>query len=488
MPLNLLPRSHPARQWLQACSVYTERRVVSILLLGFSSGLPLALTFGTLSLWLAEEGISKTSIGLFALTGIPYTFKFVWSPLIDQLAIPLLTPWLGRRRSWAILTQVALMISLFFLGLTKPSEAPFTTAMLALCTAFWSASQDIVIDAYRVEILSEKEYGAGAAMSVLGYRLGMLVSGAVALYLATFFGWLITYTLMAALMSVGMITILLNPEPAKIEQRADPLQKGKIATLLQTWSQWDGPLGRITGWISRAVVAPFADFMRRDSWVITLLFILFYKLGDTLAGVMSNPFYLELAFSKIDIANISKLFGLAATLVGSMVGGVMVSRMGIMKPLLYCGILQMLSNLMFVLLAQTGHNLGVLTATIAIENFSGGMGTAAFVAYLSSLCNIAYTATQYALLSSFMAFGRTLLASFGGSMADHMSWTAFFLVTTLAALPGLALLWLMMRRFSIVHPPLVGATADEPGACVFHDTPGQGRKRQYLCRPLPGYY
>ncbi len=461
MVSNPPPPSHALRQWWRACSVYTEDRVITVLFLGFSSGLPLALTFGTLSLWLVEEGISKTSIGLFALTGVPYTFKFLWSPLIDQLPIPFLTARLGRRRSWAVLTQVALMVSLFFLGSSKPGTDPFTTAMLALCTAFWSASQDIVLDAYRVEILEERQYGAGAAMSVLGYRLGMLASGAIALYLATFFGWFVTYALMAALMSVGIVTILLNPEPeAKGDDKGASLE-GKWPDLFQKWSRLGGRMGRVMTWIAGAVIAPFADFMRRDSWGIVLLFILFYKLGDTLAGVMSNPFYLELAFTKIEIATISKIFGLGATLLGSVVGGVVVSRLGIMKSLLYCGLLQMLSNLMFVLLAQTGHSLGVLTLTIAVENFSSGMGTAAFVAYLSSLCNIAYTATQYALLTSFMAFGRTLLASFGGSMADHMSWTAFFLATTLAAVPGLALLWLMIRRFSI-HPSPAKERLDEP--------------------------
>ncbi|MEO5348577.1 MAG: AmpG family muropeptide MFS transporter [Magnetococcus sp. YQC-3] len=452
--------SHAIVHWLRACSVYTERRVITILFLGFSSGLPLALTFGTLSLWLAEEGISKTSIGLFALTGIPYTFKFLWSPLIDQMPIPLLTPWLGRRRSWALLTQVALMISLFFLGLANPAEAPFATALLALSTAFWSASQDIVIDAYRVEILEERQYGAGAAMSVLGYRLGMLVSGAAALYLASYFGWFVTYTIMAGLMGVGIVTILLNPEPAVQVAAPRHASAEGVPTLFTRWSQWPGRRGRVMRWIAGAVIAPFADFTRRESWVIVLLFILFYKLGDTLAGVMSNPFYLELAFSKIDIANISKLFGLGATLAGSVLGGVMVSRMGIMRSLMVCGILQMVSNLMFVLLAQVGHHLGALTLTIAVENFTGGMGTAAFVAYLSSLCNIAYTATQYALLSSFMAFGRTLLASFGGTIADQVSWTTFFLLTTLAAVPGLLLLWLMLQRFSI-HP-LGKERVDEP--------------------------
>ena len=429
--------STSAKKWLHTFSVYTEARVITVLFLGFSSGLPLALTFGTLSLWLAEEGINKTSIGLFALAGIPYTFKFVWSPLIDQLPIPLLTSWLGRRRSWAILTQTALMICIFLLGLSNPQEAPIATGVLALCTAFWSASQDIVIDAYRVEILEERQYGAGAAMIVLGYRLGMLVSGAMALYLATYFGWFITYSIMAALMSVGMLTILLNPEPKTATNPTIPEQNNR------------GYIEKMLAWTKRAVIAPFADFMQRDGWMTTLLFILFYKFGDALAGVMSNPFYLELAFSKIEIANISKLFGLASTIIGTIIGGLMVSRMGIIRPLLYCGILQMFSNLMFVILAHTGYNPNMLIVTIAVENLSGGMGTAAFVAYLSSLCNVAYTATQYALLSSFMAFGRTFLSSFGGAMADTMAWTTFFLLTTVAALPGLLLLWMMMKRYSL---------------------------------------
>ena len=438
--------SLPSSRWLQSFSVYTERRVIRIIFLGFSSGLPLALTFGTLSLWLVEEGISKTSIGLFALTGVPYTFKFLWAPLIDQMPIPLLTAWLGRRRSWAIVTQLALMISIFFLGLSHPGETPFMTALLALCTAFWSASQDSVLDAYRVEILEERHYGAGAAMMVLGYRLGMLVSGAMALYLATYFGWFVTYTVMAALMGVGMMTMMLSPEP---EHRHDIVSQETSGMSPHNPSVFWGRMDRLRAWIRTAVIAPFADFMQRDAWGLILLFILFYKFGDALAGVMSQPFFLELAFSKIDIANIGKVFGLWSTLVGAVVGGLMVSRMGVMKPLLYGGILQMLSNLMFVVLAQMGHHTGMLMVTIAVENLSGGMGTAAFVAYLSSLCHVAYTATQYALLSSFMAFGRTFLSSFGGTMADHMAWTHFFLATTLAALPGLGLLWFMMKRFPV---------------------------------------
>ncbi|MBF0096019.1 MAG: AmpG family muropeptide MFS transporter [Magnetococcales bacterium] len=461
MPFAILPSRRTLQQWWQACSVYTEKRVLAILFLGFSSGLPLALTFSTLSVWLSEEGVSKTSIGLFALTGIPYTFKFLWSPLIDQLSLPWLCQKWGRRRSWALLTQVALLISLLLLGFSQPNDNPLTTAGLALLVAFWSASQDIVIDAYRVEILQERQYGAGAAIYVLGYRLGMLLSGAGALFLATYYGWTITYTVMALFMGVGILTIVLNPEPQTHQQRGTVLHTTPVPLWFTAWCQLPGRRGRLMHWIAKAVIAPFSDFTHREGWLIVLLFILFYKLGDSLAGVMSNPFYLELGFSKIEIATISKLFGLAATLLGSVVGGVMVSRLSIMKSLLYCGILQMLSNLMFVVLAQSGHNLTALTLTIAIENFSGGMGTSAFVAYLSSLCNIAYTATQYALLSSFMAFGRTLLASMGGSLADQMSWTLFFLLTTVAALPGLALLWLMTRRF-VANPHSDQEQLDEP--------------------------
>ncbi|MBC8318998.1 MAG: AmpG family muropeptide MFS transporter [Desulfobulbaceae bacterium] len=413
--------------WLESVRVYSNRRVLSILFLGFSSGLPLALTFGTLSLWLAEAGVSKTNIGLFALAGTPYTFKFLWAPLVDRMPLPFLTRRLGRRRSWALVTQVFLMAAIFSLGATDPSSNAYFTALLALMVAFCSATQDIVIDAYRVEILEENQYGAGAAMIVLGYRIGMLVSGAGALYLASFFGWFAAYAFMGCLVMVGMVTVLLNPEPIN----SSPLQRE------------DG----LVAWIRDAVIAPFSEFMGRKGWLLILLFILLYKFGDALAGVMSNPFYLELGFSKIDIANISKAFGLAATIIGGIIGGMLVSRMGIVKSLVVCGLLQMFSNLMFVYLAMKGHNLAVLTATIAIENLSGGMGTAAFVGYLSGLCNVAYTATQYALLSSFMAFGRTLLSSTGGWFADQLSWVSFFLLTTAAAIPGLLLLAWMARRF-----------------------------------------
>ncbi|MBF0164546.1 MAG: AmpG family muropeptide MFS transporter [Magnetococcales bacterium] len=424
------------RQFWSAFAIYREPRVLVILLLGFFSGLPLALTVGTLSLWLAEAGVSKSSIALFALAGTPYTFKFLWSPLVDRMPVPGFTTRLGQRRGWAVLTQLALIASILGLGASDPAGDPFWTAWFALFVAFWSATQDIVIDAYRVEILEERQYGAGAAMSVLGYRLGMVVSGAGGLYLATYWGWFFAYAVMAGLMGIGMLVMLLNPEPAR------PVAEG--ISILPVAS---GRRGRVVSWLRRSVIAPFAEFMRRRGWLLTLLFILLYKFGDALAGVMSGPFYLEMGFSKIEIANVTKLFGLVAVLVGGVLGGILTERMGINRALIVCGILQMVSNLMFVLLAEVGYSLSMLTVTIAVENVTGGMGTSAFVAYLSRLCHVAYTATQYALLSSFMAFGRTLLASSGGWIAERISWTDFFLITTFAAIPGLLLFVFMARRY-----------------------------------------
>jgi len=464
-------RKSRSGSWVDSCRVYADRRVLSILLFGFSSGIPLALTFGTLTLWLAEEGVSKTTIGLFALMGIPYTFKFIWSPLVDRMPIPFFTHHLGRRRGWMVFTQLALMASILCLGATDPARHPGITAALAFVVAFWSASQDIVIDAYRVEILQENQLGAGAAMIVLGYRIGMLVSGAGALYIATYFDWFAAYGVMAACMTVGIVTVLANPEPQLKESRASVEQEKRIAAYLEARPHLREKMARFLSWVYGAVVGPFAEFIGRKDWVLVLLFILLYKFGDALAGVMGNPFYVELGFTKIQIANISKVFGLGATIVGGVVGGVLVNRLGIVKSLIVCGILQMISNLMFAVLAKAGNDTFILSLTIAIENLSGGMGTAAFVAYLSSLCNIAYTATQYALLSSFMAFGRTLLSSSGGWLADHMDWVSFFILTTGAAIPGLLLLIWITKRFPEIsdHQQSWGY---EEGLSKEHDPPG----------------
>jgi PAT family beta-lactamase induction signal transducer AmpG len=435
--------------WLQSAAVYRDRRMLVILFLGFVSGLPLALTLGTLSAWLATVGVDKTTIGLFALVGLPYTLKFLWSPFIDGVRVPVLGALLGRRRSWAIVTQVALMASVFALGTTEPGTQAALTAVIALAVAFFSASQDIVIDAYRVEILAGHEQGAGAAAIQIGYRIGMLVSGAGALYIADFFGWFAAFAVMAALVSVGMATILLNPEPT-VGRETEAAADGAHGA--------HGARGAgMSEWIEAHVVAPFADFVARGDWPVILLFILLYKFGDAVAGIMANPFYIETGFTLSEIASVSKVFGLGATLAGAVLGGIMVVRLGVLKALLICGVLQMLSNLMFAVQAMVGHDIAVLALTVGIENFTGGMGTAAFVAYLSSLCTFAFTATQYALLSSLAAVGRTVLSAAGGWMADQVDWVSFFLLTTVAALPGLLLLiWLI--RAAREAPPAPART------------------------------
>ena len=439
----------PVRSWRESVAIYLHPRVVGMLFLGFSSGLPLLLTLSTLSIWLKEEGVTKTTIGLFALVGMPYALKFLWSPLIDRVPIPLLTPLLGRRRGWAILTQLVLMLAIVGLGSTNPAENLGLTALCALLVAFCSASQDIVVDAYRVEILDKSQYGAGAGMVVMGYRIGMLASGAGALYLASYVGWFEVHAVMAALVTVGIVTILLNPEPKVVKSAESVAREERVTNYLARRPDlraWQA--GTLAGMYS-AVVCPFADFMARRGWAVILLFVIFYKFGDSLAGVMAYPFYVELGFSKIEIANISKLFGLAATIIGGFLGGLLVRKFGVMNSLLICGVLQMLSNLLFAVQAMVGHDIYMLTVTIGIENLAGGMGTAAFIAYLMSLCTLAYTMTQYALFSSLFAIALRVFAAPSGWLADQLDWISFFLLTTGAALPGLLLLLWLMRSFRV---------------------------------------
>jgi len=421
-------------------ALLANRRLAVVLVLGFASGLPLPLTFGTLSLWLAESGVSRTAIGLFALTGTVYSLKFLWAPVIDRMAMPVLGRLLGRRRGWLLAIQVLLACAILALGFADPAVDPALTALVAVAVAFLSASQDIVIDAHRIEILDADEQGMGAAAVQWGYRFGMLAGGAGALYVAALGGWPAAYAAMAALLAVGVAATLLAPEPAAAPAPAEPAPAGALA--------------RAAAWLRDAVVAPFADFARRPDWLVILAFVVLYKLGDALAGVMANPLYVALGFSKIEIANVSKVFGVAATLAGLAAAGVLVYRWGVLRTLLVAGVLQAGSNLMYVALAEAGHDMPMFVATVLIENFTGGMGSAAFVAYLSGLCNIAYTATQYALLSSFAAVGRTTLAASGGWLAERFDWSLFFALTTLAAVPALLLLLRLARR-----PPAPAAPA-----------------------------
>jgi PAT family beta-lactamase induction signal transducer AmpG len=412
-----------------------------ILLMGFSSGLPLPLTLSTLSYWLAKVGVDKTSIGLFALVGLPYSFKFLWAPVVDQVRLPVLSATLGRRRGWTLVSQAGLATGIVALGLTDPAVRPMATAAAAVAVAFLSATQDIAIDAYRIEILDEPEQGAGAAATQLGYRIGMLASSAGAIALADFARWPVVFAVLAGLLGVGMLAVLIAPEPRAPSGTAYavPLARQGTLDVLRTR-------------LREAVIDPFTDFMRRPGWIVVLAFAVLYKFGDAIGGVMANPFYVELGFSGVEIASITKVTGLVATLAGVLVGGAIVARYGMFRALLVGGILQAATNVMFAAQARLGHSIGFLALTIAADSFTGGLGSAALVAYLSSLCNVAFTGTQYALLTSFVAQGRTLLSSGGGWLADRLDWPAFFVATALLAVPGLLLIARLERSSRVTLP------------------------------------
>jgi PAT family beta-lactamase induction signal transducer AmpG len=411
---------------LHALGVYADLRMLAIVGMGFASGLPLLLTTATLSYWLARVGVDKTSIGLFALVGLPYSLKFAWAPLLDRMELPWLGRRLGQRRSWALVTQLGLVASILAMGATDPAAAPLVTAATALAVAFFSASQDVAIDAYRIEVLREHEQGAGAAATQAGYRVGLLAAGAGAIALADFVAWPIVFAALAACVGVGMATVLLAPEPAV----APPRERS----------------------LARAFVEPMRDFARRPQWIAILVFALLYKFGDAISGVMANPFFVELGFSGVEIASVTKVLGVFA-------GGALVARLGIPRSLLVGGLLQAVTNLLYAAQAQVGHSVGMLALSVGADSFTGGLGSAAFVAYLSSLCSPGLSGTQFALLTSLMAVGRTVLSSGGGWLADQVDWVTFFVLTTALAAPGLALLGWLGRAGAAkpIEPPAAAA-------------------------------
>jgi PAT family beta-lactamase induction signal transducer AmpG len=400
-------------------TVFSSRRIAAVTALGFASGLPLSLTGGTLQAWMAVSGVDLRTIGIFALVGLPYTLKFFWSPLMDRF-VP---PWLGRRRGWIIITQVGLMVGISVMAFSSPREAPLFLAAIAMIVAFTSASQDIVIDAYRTDVLHEKERGAGAAVFVMGYRVAALISGALALILSDHMGWQNTYLLMAGVMGVGIIATLLGPEPE--EKVAPPMN------------------------IQEAVVGPMKDFFSRNSALLLLLLIILYKLGDAYAGALTTAFLIRgVGFSASDVGTINKGLGFVSLIVGATIGGAMMVRLRLFRSLLIFGILQAVSNLSFMALAWVGKSYGMLMFAVAFENMSGGMGTAAFVSLLMAMCNHKYTATQYALLSSLAALGRIFISPTSGYLVESIGWANFFLITFFVALPGLWLLWWLRDAIS----------------------------------------
>ena len=385
-------------------------RMLVALLMGFACGLPLLLTGSVLQAWMREEGIDLKLIGLYALVGLPYTCKFLWAPVFDRV-IP---PFLGRRRGWLLMAQVALALALLGLGYSNPAQAPWLVALMASLVTFFSASQDIVVDAYRREDLHDEELGAGSSLYISGYRLGMLLAGGGGLILADHLPFSQVYTMMAALMGLGALTTLLSREP--------PLVQGAPQSFRES------------------VIDPFVDYFRHDRALLILLFILLYKIGDQMASTMTMPFYLDMGYTKTEVGAVVKLFGTWAVILGGIAGAAIMLRLGIIGGLWLFGILQALSTAGFALLALIGHSIPWLAAVIAFENLSGGMGTAAYTAYMASLTNKRFTATQYALLTSIMGVPRVIAAAPTGWMAESMGWTLFFLVCTALALPGLMML------------------------------------------------
>jgi len=421
--------------------LYLQPRLLLIGLLGFFSGLPLALTASTLTAWLFESGVERASIGLFAAVATPYAFKFLWAPLMDGVRLPLLSR-LGRRRSWMLLAQILLVASMLAMASVNPAEAALTAALIAVVMATASASQDIVIDAYRVEFLPIAEQGAGAAMATFGYRIGMLVSGAGALYLAEYFSWGATYSIMGGVMALGIVCTLLMKESSQEgedSRPSEPSARGAARSIAQH-------VRSAKQFFKDSVVAPLTDFMTRPHWFAVLAFIILYKLGDAFLGVMFNPFLLDIGFNKMQIAEIVKLYGFGATLLGVFLGGSMVAKLGMYRALMLSGGVHILTNMLLIVQAQLGANEHFLILSITSENLTGGMGTAAFIAYLSALCSRHYTATQYALVSSLAAFGRTWLSTPSGWLSETVGWEWFFAIACIIAVPGLVLLYWLERQ------------------------------------------
>ncbi|WP_204101494.1 AmpG family muropeptide MFS transporter [Occallatibacter savannae] len=413
---------HARRNWRDALATYTQPRVLQVLALGFSSGLPLLLTYSTLQAWLATVGVKRAALGAIALVGTSYSFKFVWAPLIDRVPPPI--P-LGRRRGWGITIQILLIAAILALGSCDPKHNLTRMAVLAVAVAFLSASQDIVIDAWRVESLSADQQAPGAAMVQSGYRVAMLVSGAGALFIAASAGWFAAYATMAALLGVGLLVFLFGPEP-KV-----PAEKSYVARTV-----WQAMLHSLY----KAVIEPFRDFVRRPLWPVILIAIFLYKMGEAMAGVMSTPLYISLGFRLPEIATASKIFGFFSIVTGALIGGVVTTKFGIRRSLIVCGILQSIGNLFFVLQATGGHRIGYLALCVTAENLTGAMAGTALITWLSSLCSPAFTATQFALLSSLASLSRTVIASSGGVLSERMGWVKFFVLTSLVGLPSLLLI------------------------------------------------
>ena len=423
--------------WLETFKVYLEPPTLRMLMLGFSAGLPLLLVLGTLSFWLREAGIDRTTIGYLSWVGLAYAFKWVWAPLVDRMPIPLMTRWLGRRRSWLLVSQLAVAAGLVAMSFNDPQVALQPVIWGALAVAFGSATQDIALDAYRIESADADRQAALAASYQTGYRLAMIWAGAGVLWVAArveveglagyqHAAWQVAYLAMAASMLPGMLTVLLSPEPVRL---AMPAAKNAAQ------------------WLRGALIEPFADFLSRygNQALLILGLIALYRISDVVMGIMANPFYVDMGYTKDEVAGVTKVYGVIMTLVGAFVGGVLSMRLGVMRVLMLGAVLSAATNLLFAGLSLRGHDVTALIIVISADNLASGIASASFIAYLSSLTNINYSATQYALFSSMMLLLPKFLAGYSGQYVDAFGYSYFFIGTALLGLPVLLLVWLASR-------------------------------------------
>jgi PAT family beta-lactamase induction signal transducer AmpG len=428
------PEASPDRRsWSEAAAVYRRPQVISLLFLGFSAGLPYLLVFSTLATWLREDGVDVATIGFFSWVGITFSIKVLWAPLVDRLPLPFLSSWLGKRRAWMLIAQLGLVLGILAMALSDPARNIETVAVFAVFIAFASATQDIAIDAYRIEVAEVDLQGAMASTYILGYRLATLCAGAGALYAAEFLSWSWAYALMAALVAVGVVTTLVISRPPGNANNPDPQSHSITGITFAT--------------VYRPMLDAVADFFVRygRQALLILVFIAVYRIADIVMGVMANPFYIDLGFSKTDIANVTKVFGFAMSIAGAFLGGVMVARYGVWRPLLLGGILTAGSNLLFAVLSGIGPDLAFLAVTVSADNLSAGLASSAFIAYLSSLTSRDFTATQYALFSSLMTLPGKFIGGYSGTLVAAQGYGDFFVYTAIAGVPAILMLVFLIR-------------------------------------------
>jgi PAT family beta-lactamase induction signal transducer AmpG len=460
------------KSWRDSVAAYLHGRVVGMLFLGFSAGLPFLLVFTTFQFWLAEAGYDPKTIAFVTWIGIAYSIKVFWAPVVDRLKLPYLTRRLGRRRSWLLLAMLGIAVGLVGMALTDPRTNLAGMAMFALLVAFSSATQDIALDAYRIEAVERDLQGAMAATYQLGYRLAVLMAGAGALYIAEFASWFAAYACMAALTAVGIVTVLIVREP-EVYRDADAYKREeRVVGFLARNAAMPAALRGAIAWFIGAVVCPFLDFFARKGSVaiVILIFITLFRLSDITLGSMATKFYFDVGFTKTEVANITKVFGFIMTIAGAFVGGVIVARFGIMRPMLLAAVLIAASNLLYALLALAGHDLGLLTLVISVDNFASGIAGSVFIAYLSSLTSAQYTATQYALFSSLMTLTGKIVGGFSGLIAEHLglvveggrvlnvpAYANFFVYSAAVGIPSILLILYLMRVASADARPSVAA-------------------------------